>query len=552
MSDDAVKVLLVEDSISDARLIQLELHTVEETRFEITWVERLDEALALVAIRSFDVCLLDLSLPDSSGMATFSQIRHCAPSLPVVVLTGLEDDAAGLSAIRQGVQDYLTKRTDNGRAVARSIRYAIERKRSAEALEQLNADLERRVAEQTAQIRRANENLEKRIAERTAELESVNKALRESRQAALNLAEDAVTSRKEAEKVSEDLFRSREEWVETFNVIPDQITILDNNHRIVRANKALADALGVSVPEVMGQPCFRCVHDSQTPISSCPHMQMVKNGKQQITEIHENRLNKDFLVSVTPIFDKTGRIKGAVHVARDITEHKKRENELAAANRELDAFSYSVSHDLRAPLHVISGFAALLLKEYKDILDERGRDFVKTLLSEVDRINKLIADMLYLSRITRQEMRRTEIDLSGSVEKILKDLLETWPHRRVEAIVSKGLRCMADERLVYILLQNLVDNAWKFSKNKAKARIEFGETIERGLRSYFVRDNGAGFSMENAERLFKPFQRLHAQDQFEGTGIGLAIVKRIVSRHGGTIWAMAEKGLGTTFFFTLE
>ena len=552
MSDEAVNVLLVEDSISDARLIQQELSRIEESRFEITWVKRLDEARATAAARPFDVCLLDLSLPDSSGMATFSQIRQCAPGLPVVVLTGLEDDAAGLNAIREGVQDYLTKRTDNGPAVARSIRYAIERKRSADALERLNADLERRVTEQTAQIRKANENLERRIAERTAELESVNNALRDSRQAALNLAEDAVTAREEAEKVSEDLFRSREEWVETFNVIPDLITILDNNHCIIRANKATADALKVTVPEIMGQPCFRCVHDSKTPITSCPHMRMIEDGMQHIAEIHENRLNKDFLVSVTPIFDKKGEIKGAVHVARDITESKKRENELASANKELDAFSYSVSHDLRAPLHVISGFAGLLLKEYKNVLDERGSDFVNTLIDEVGRMNKLIADLLYLSRITRQEMQRTEIDLSEGVETVIKTLREASPDRRVETIVKKEVRCMADRRLVYILLQNLVGNAWKFSKNREDARIEFGETVETGRRSYFVRDNGAGFSMENAGRLFNPFQRLHSQNQFEGTGIGLAIAKRIVLRHGGTIGAQSEKGMGATFFFTLE
>ncbi len=828
MADKTLNVLLVEDSPSDGRLIQTELRTIEGGGLEITWVMRLDEAISELSSRGFDVCLLDLSLPDSSGMETFFRLRLASPELPVVVLTGQEDDAAGINAIRQGVQDYLTKGSDNGRAVARAIRYAIERKRSAEELQA-------------------------------------------SRRAALNLAEDAVAARQDAEKINADLLRSREEWVETFNVIPDQIAILDTDHIIVRANKALADALGVSVPEIMGQPCFRCVHDAHAPLSACPHSLMLNDGAQHIAEINDRRLGKDFLVSVTPILDKTGAVKGSVHVARDVTEAKKREKELvrlnrtltalgkssqammraadeteymnevcrivvedcghamvwigfaqhdekktvrpvafsgfeagyletlnitwadnergsgptgtairtakqsecknmlvdpdfapwrdeaarrgfaasiafpltadnnafgaisiyskepdpfsenekkllseladdlaqgitsirlkkaqalaeealseernfvkavlqttgglivgldlegririfnhacekttgfraeevmgrkfwdflldpdeaeqvkavfsgivdgsipresenenywiakdgsrrfirwantallrddgaiemiigtgiditerktmeelinlknvelAAANKELDAFSYSVSHDLRSPLHVITGFADLLIKEYKAALDDRGIDFVKTLKGEVERMNALIADMLHLSRITRQEMTRTEVDLSRCAEGILKELAEASPGRSVTTAVGPGIRCMADERLIYILLQNLLGNAWKFTKNRDDPRIEFGETeAQRGCRTFFVRDNGAGFAMDQAGRLFNPFQRLHPQEEFEGTGIGLAIVKRVVSRHGGTVRASSDKGKGATFFFTLE
>jgi light-regulated signal transduction histidine kinase (bacteriophytochrome) len=149
-------------------------------------------------------------------------------------------------------------------------------------------------------------------------------------------------------------------------------------------------------------------------------------------------------------------------------------------------------------------------------------------------------------------MQRTEIDLSATVETICKELRETSPGRHVATIVQQSVRCLADERLVHILLKNLIENAWKFSKTRQDAVVEFGETSRNGRRTFFVRDNGAGFSMENASRMFNPFQRFHAQEQFEGTGIGLAIVKRVVSRHGGAVWAESQKDKGATFFFALD
>jgi PAS domain S-box-containing protein len=315
----SIKVLLVEDSPTDARLLMHDLKDVQGNVFDVTWVERMSDAVAQLNKQSFDVGLLDLSLPDSSGIDTFAKILEAEPALPVVILTGAVDEAMGVEAIRHGVQDYLVKGFADGKTVARAIRYAVERKMGEDAIRKLNNELEQRVLD----------------------VQTINSALRESHQAALNLMEDALSARKQAEGANAELFTSREEWVETFNVIPDHICILDNDHKIVRANKAMANKLGLLPEEMVGKSCHMCVHGSKNPISGCPHSQMLKDGKQHIAEVYEDRLGGDFLVSVTPILDKAGNIAGSVHVARDITERKKREDELYRLNRTLEALSKS-------------------------------------------------------------------------------------------------------------------------------------------------------------------------------------------------------------------
>jgi len=322
----SIKILLLEDSPTDARLLMAELKGISDPCFEVVWVERTADAVLELQRQSFDVGLLDLSLPDSSGMATYFKIQRTCPALPVVVLTGAADEALGVEAIRIGVQDYIVKGSADGRSIARSIRYAFERKCAEEALRQSDA-----------KYRQVADELEKQV----VAIRTVNDALLESQNAALNLMEDALEARMQAEKVNAELLRSREEWIETFNVIPDHIAIIDNNHRIIRANKAMAQKLGFSPTEVEGKSCHLCVHGSKTPIAACPHSLLLKDGNQHIAEIYEETLGGNFLVSVSPIFSDQGTIKGSVHVARDITEQIKREKELNKLNRTLEALSKS-------------------------------------------------------------------------------------------------------------------------------------------------------------------------------------------------------------------
>lgn len=222
-----------------------------------------------------------------------------------------------------------------------------------------------------------------------------------------------------------------------------------------------------------------------------------------------------------------------------------------AANRELEAFSYSVAHDLRAPLRSIDGFSQAVLEDCAEALDDTGKRHLGYVREAAQDMAALIDGLLSLSRVTRSELRREPIDLAGLARSVLAQLQRTAPGRVVETVVAENMTAHGDARLLRSVLENLLGNAWKFTRNRAAATIEVGSRKHNGECIYFVRDNGAGFDMAYADKLFGAFQRLHSAAEFEGTGIGLATVQRIVKRHGGRIWAESEVGRGATFFFTL-
>lgn len=232
---------------------------------------------------------------------------------------------------------------------------------------------------------------------------------------------------------------------------------------------------------------------------------------------------------------------------------KERTAELEAANKELEAFGYSVSHDLRAPLRSIDGFSQAIMDDCGDKLTDEGRDSLRRVRAATKRMAELIDGMLSLSRVARQELARETVDLGAMVRAIVEDLRRGAPSRAVDLVVGEGLAVTGDPKLLRAVLENLLGNAWKFTAKKKSARIEVGSFLkDDGGRAYFVKDNGAGFSMDFVHKLFGVFQRLHAVDDFAGTGIGLATVQRIVIRHGGRIWAEGRVGEGATFYFTLS
>jgi light-regulated signal transduction histidine kinase (bacteriophytochrome) len=226
--------------------------------------------------------------------------------------------------------------------------------------------------------------------------------------------------------------------------------------------------------------------------------------------------------------------------------------EIKAVNRELESFSYSVSHDLRAPLRGIDGFSQALLEDCKDQLDATGQDYLRRIRSATQRMGQLIDDLLTLSRVTRSDMHRAGVDLSQIASRLCTDLQHTDPTRIVEFTIAPDLIDTGDARLLQIVLDNLLNNAWKFTAKQPQTNIEFGAiAAENNPPVYFVRDNGVGFDMAFLEKLFRPFQRLHAMHEFPGNGIGLATVQRIIHRHGGQVWAEGTLGQGATFYFTL-
>ena len=231
---------------------------------------------------------------------------------------------------------------------------------------------------------------------------------------------------------------------------------------------------------------------------------------------------------------------------------RERTAELEIANRELESFSYSVSHDLRAPLRAIDGFSQILLEDHAGRLEVEGRAHLQRVRGAVIHMQRLIGDFLTLARVTRQELNRARIDLSAMAESIAHELRSRQPERQVEYVVAPGVEANADPRLARVALRNLLENAWKFTSPHPTARIEFGATRERGRLVYHVRDDGVGFEMAHAGKLFRAFQRLHGAQEFEGNGAGLATVQRIIERHGGEVWAEGVEGKGATFFFTLE
>lgn len=239
--------------------------------------------------------------------------------------------------------------------------------------------------------------------------------------------------------------------------------------------------------------------------------------------------------------------------ARDELEQRVRERtaQLEASNNELEAFSYSVSHDLRAPLRSIDGFSQALLEDYADKVDETGQDQLRRVRAATQRMSALIDDLLNLARVARSEMIIESLDLSALARSIASELHSEQPERKVEFVIEDELRVKGDSRLMRLVMQNLLGNAWKYTSSHDRARVEVGRYQNNGQSGYFVRDDGAGFDPRYATRLFGAFQRLHSASEFPGTGVGLAIVQRIIRRHGGEIWAEAEVQKGATFYFTL-
>jgi PAS domain S-box-containing protein len=298
----------------------------------------------------------------------------------------------------------------------------------------------------------------------------------------------------------------------------------------------------------------------------------IETGTPFATEVRLRRSDgvyRWFAARGVPVRRADGSVKEWVGTCTDIDERKiaaeevqrlteeleqrvrQRTAQLEDKNRELEAFSYSVSHDLRAPLRAIDGFGQALVEDFGGQLDDEARRYLSRIRSATQRMSQLIDDLLTLSRISRVELSWTEVDLSAMARQIIDELMHREAERTVEVSVWDGIMVQGDPRLLRIALENMLGNAWKFTAKTGAPRIEFGALEDREKSTYFVRDNGAGFDMAHADNLFGAFQRLHAVTDFPGTGIGLATVQRIVHRHGGRIWVNAQRGRGATFFFTL-
>ncbi|MDW5564172.1 MAG: PAS domain S-box protein [Methanomassiliicoccus sp.] len=485
-----------------------------------------------------------------------------------------------------------------------------------------------------------------------------------------------VTDRK---KVEEALLNAKLEWEQTFDHIPDLIAILDADQNIVRANKAMLEHMGSPDPEqYVGQKCFHCVHGTNCPPEFCPHVLTLADGKEHVAEVHEERLGGDFLVSTTPIIDKLGRIKGTVHVARNITELKKTEDALRESetkykglfenikegvslrrlvynswgevidavlveanpaalevygassieelrgksyydtaspnmavaaldivremkasgepvtaeehsdinnrdyqitttplgkdlvittsvditerkrseelikrsNEELRQFAYVASHDLQEPLRMVTSYLGLLEKKFGNELSPQAKEFMGFAVDGSLRMKLLIDDLLEYSRIDSRPVNLEDVDMNIEAETVLHDLRSAIEEKEAEVIVNPLPTIRADDTQMKQLLTNLISNAIKFHGHKP-SRVEVSAITYGNEFVFCVKDNGIGIDPRYADRLFKMFSRLHTKEEYPGTGIGLAICKKIVERHGGRIWFESESGKGTTFYFAI-
>ncbi len=327
----------------------------------------------------------------------------------------------------------------------------------------------------------------------------------------------------------------------------DLLVVADGDGRIRTVNHAAAEALGDG--ELIGRPLVELFEGRPTPgVVRDAEVVLRTKGGGRITALY----------SASPLLDRQGRPRGYIGVAKDITQRKRDEKALLAAKlaaeasaRELGAFSYSVAHDLRAPLRAVDGFSQILLEQYSDRLDETGKDYLRRVRGGSGKMGRLIDDLLDLSRITRGVLMVGTVDLSALARDIADELCLAEPARAVEFIIAPGLTAQGDAGLMRVALANLLGNSWKYTSKHAGARIEFGAQPRGGRTVYFVRDDGAGFDMKFVGRLFQPFTRLHASAEFEGTGIGLALVERVIGRHEGAVWGEGEVERGAVFYFTL-
>ena len=397
------------------------------------------------------------------------------------------------------------------------------------------------------ELKSHREKLEKLVRERTGALQETNKQLREGQKRLKEAEAMAHLGHWDLDLTTNSLYWS-DEIYRIFEIDPDKFGA---------SYESFLETIHPEDRELVNMAYTESVKDrTQYDIS---HRLLFRDGKEKF--VNERCYTE---------YDEEGKPVRSIGTVQDITEQKKAEDEinklneeleervrqrtaeLEAANTELEAFAYSVSHDLRSPLRSIDGFSQAVLEDYADKMDEEGQHYLRRVRAGSQRMGKLIDDILQLSRTTRRVMKREPVDLSEMALIVAEELRETDPGRNVKFTIVEGAEVTGDAHLLRVMLENLLGNAWKYSGGKEKAEIEFGVKKEDGATIYFIRDNGAGFEMKYADKLFVPFQRLHSDAEFAGSGVGLANVQRIIRRHGGRVWAEGEPEKGAVFYFTLQ
>jgi PAS domain S-box-containing protein len=369
--------------------------------------------------------------------------------------------------------------------------------------------------------------------------------------------EREIDERKKAEAA---LKESEERYRKIVTTADEGIWVVSSEARTTFVNRRMADMLGYTSDEMIGRksPDFMTEEHKSLPGIKLEQRRLGISETFELNLLHKDGSIVNTLSSSSPLFDNDGRFIGSFGMLTDITKRKREEEalrryatDLEVSNKELEAFAYSVSHDLRGPLRALDGFSQVVADDYADKLDANGKDYLTRIRAAAQHMSRITEDMLKLSQVIRSELGLDTVNLSGTVTLISRELMARETARKVEFAIAPGVTVTGDASLLQLALQNLLENAWKFTAKCPGARIEFGVTQRDGKRVYFVRDNGIGFDMKYADKLFQPFQRLHSDKTYQGTGIGLAIVQRVIRRHSGQVWAESEINKGTAVYFTL-
>ncbi|MGO9388243.1 MAG: MEDS domain-containing protein [Methanobacterium sp.] len=405
-----------------------------------------------------------------------------------------------------------------------------------------------------------------------------------------------ISGRKKAE---EEVLNAKKDWESTFDAVPDLIAIVDKDYSISRVNEAMSSRLGINMEDCTGRKCYELVHGLNEPPFICPHAHMLLDGQEHTLEVHEDKLDGEFINSSSPIYNKKNELIGSVHVLRDITEVKKSEkhvqemlekeyqlteelqssneklqsttedlyksnvnlqeqkdklselvDKLEVSNRALEQFAYVASHDLQEPLRMVSSFTQLLEKRYKGHIDEEADDYINFAVDGAKRMQLLINDLLAYSRVNTKGEKFGDVDLEKVLDEVLFNLEIVIEENQANITKESLPHIYADYRQMVQLFQNLIVNAMKYRSDEPPQIFIYTQK-EDDYWIFSVADNGIGIDPQYNEQIFRIFRRLHTHDEYEGTGIGLAIADRIIRRHDGRIWVKSKLGEGSTFYFTI-
>ena len=503
MAREKVKILMADDSADKLMALESVLSAPDR---EIYQAKSGTEALRLLLSHDFAVILLDVHMPVLNGFETAALIRQRPKSAhtPIIFVTASSpSDSQIFEGYSYGAVDYLF--TPVVPEVLRSkVSVFVDLRKKSQQIEE------------QAELLEKNHNLLRAIVEAT----------------------------------------------------PDLIFVKDTEGRYIMANTSCSRQVGKPAEEILGQTdeAFLPASDARKVMEM--DREVIRSGESRTFEetIPLQGSATSLLTTKAPYYDAQRKVVGLIGIARDITERRQAEEkirelnknlqsraaQLEVVNEELEAFSYSVSHDLRAPLRHINGFVDLLRKETGPHLEKKAARYLTTISEAAKQMGVLIDDLLALSRINRTELRKQRVSFDELVEEAIRDLHDEWSGREIEWVIPKLPEVPADPGLMRQVWINLLSNALKYSRPRARARIEIGAPLSwNGEQEFFVQDNGVGFDMNYGEKLFGVFQRLHCATDFEGTGIGLANVRRIVARHGGRTWAEGQVDAGATFHFSL-